>query len=53
MNTELKVISKKLQIFLRSEMPLLVLNGFLNELSVFPQLSANTRMQYVAKILLM
>ena len=29
-------IKKKLQIFQKSELPLLAKNGFLNELSVFP-----------------
>ena len=36
-------IKKKLQVFQVSELPLLVQNGFLNELSVFTQLSANTQ----------
>ncbi|MDF2736923.1 MAG: hypothetical protein K0S93_779, partial [Nitrososphaeraceae archaeon] len=36
-------IKKKLQIFQTSELPLLVQNGFLNGLSVFTQLSANTQ----------
>jgi hypothetical protein len=34
-------IKKKLQVFQLSELPLLVQNGFINELSVFTQLSAN------------
>jgi hypothetical protein len=36
-------IKKKLQIFQRLELPLLAQNGFLNDLSVFTQLSANTQ----------
>ena len=36
-------IKKKLQIFQTSELPLLVQNGFIHELSVFSQLSANTQ----------
>ena len=36
-------IKKKLHIFQSSELPLLAQNGFLEELSVFPQLSANTQ----------
>ena len=36
-------IKKKLQIFQALELPLLIQNGFLNELCVFTQLSANTQ----------
>jgi len=36
-------IKKKLQIFLTSELPLLAESGFLNELSVYTHLSANTQ----------
>ena len=36
-------IKKKIQIFQHLELPLLVQNGFLDELSVFTQLSANTQ----------
>ena len=36
-------IKKKLQVFQTSELPLLIQNGFLDELSVFTQLSANTQ----------
>ena len=36
-------IKKKLQVFQISELPLLAQNGFINELSVFTQLSANTQ----------
>jgi hypothetical protein len=36
-------IKKKLQIFQNAELPLLAQNGFLNDLSIFTQLSANTQ----------
>ncbi len=36
-------IKKKLQIFQQLELPLLSQSGFLNDLSVFTQLSANTQ----------
>jgi hypothetical protein len=36
-------IKKKLQMFQTLELPLLIQNGFLNELSVFTQPSANTQ----------
>jgi hypothetical protein len=46
MNIELEVISKKkLQVFQVSELPLLAQNGFINELNIFIQLSANTQNQ--------